>query len=164
VPWARSFLRLMRVPDPAAPLPFPGSRGGLGRLIPKLEGRETPSALELSACMWLSVMEKCLAMQRRGIPLFVARYEELNAAPREVLMEMFAYCGLSSAAVADLDTVREQDSQAGSPLSRASAGEAPVQLSQENSDQLCQYILDLSEGLTADTILPGTYFPESRSG
>jgi hypothetical protein len=159
VPWARSFLRLMGVPDPAAPLPFAGE--GLGRLIPRLEARKTLSALELLACMWLSVMEKGQEMQRCGIPMFVARYEELNAAPGEVLKEMFAACGLARATVADLDTVLEQDSQAGSPLSRASGGQAPVQLSPEHTDQLCRYILDLSEGLTADTILPGTYFPES---
>jgi hypothetical protein len=102
-------------------------------------------------------------MQRQGIPLFVARYEELNAAPRELLTEMFAACGLAGAAVADLDAVLEQDSQAGSPLSRASVGDrnpaAPgaVQLSSEHSQQLCQYIVDFSAGLTADTILPGTY-------
>src|SRR5207249_3003111 len=116
VPWARSFLRLMQVPDPAGPLPFSGSRGGLARMIPRLEEREPASFLELLACMWLSVMEKCREMQHRGIPMFVARYEELNAAPREVLEAMFASCGLAETAVTDLDAVLEQDSQAGSPL------------------------------------------------
>jgi hypothetical protein len=161
-PWARSFLRLMRVSDPAAAVPLAGIRGGFGRAIPRLEGRETPSALELLACMWLSVMEKCLEMQRRGIPMFVARYEELNAAPRDVLAEMFACCGFSANAVGNLDAVLEQDSQAGSPLSRASVGEASVQVSREHIDELCRHIRESSQELTADTILPGTYFPQSN--
>jgi hypothetical protein len=161
-PWARSFLRLMPFPDPAAPLPRAGIRGSFGRAIPRLEGRETPSALELLACMWLSVMEKCLEMQRRGIPMFVARYEELNAAPRELLAEMFAYCGFSANAVGNLDAVLEQDSQAGSPLSRASVGETPVQVSREHIDSVCRLIGEFSQELTADTILPGTYFPQSN--
>jgi Sulfotransferase domain len=161
-PWARSFLRLARVSNPAAPIPLAGNGEGFRRSIPRLEARATPSALELLACMWLSVMEKCLEMQRRGVPMFVARYEELNAAPRDVLAEMFAYCGLSANAVGNLDTVLEQDSQAGSPLSRASVGEAPVQVSREHVDKLCRLIGEFSQELTADTILPGTYFPQSN--
>jgi hypothetical protein len=108
------------------------------------------------------VMEKCLEMQRRGIPMFLARYEELNAAPRDLLAEMFAHCGLSASAVGNLDAVLEQDSQAGSPLSRASVGEAPVQLSQEHIDELCRLIRESSPELTEDTILPGTHSPENQ--
>jgi hypothetical protein len=159
-PWARSFLRLMRVADPTAPMPLTGG-GGFRRAIPRLASRESVSRLELLASMWLSVMEKCLEVQRRGIPLFIARYEELNAAPRDVLAAMFAYCGLSAGAVGNLDTVLEQDSQAGSPLARASVEEAPVPVTQEHIDALCQLINEFSQELTADTILPGTYFPGS---
>src|SRR5262249_43752520 len=133
-PWARSFLRLMRVPDPTAPIPGAGSRGRFGRAVPRLAGRETASTLEVLACLWLCVLEECLEMQRHGIRMFVARYEDLNAAPRELLAAMFAYCGLSANAVGNLDAVLEQDSQAGSPLSRASVGEAPAPVSPEHID------------------------------
>lgn len=104
-------------------------------------------------------MEKCLEMQRRGIPMFIARYEELNAAPRDVLAAMFAYCGLSASEAGNLDSVLEQDSQAGSPLSRANVEEAPVPVTQDHIDELCRLIRGLSQESTADTILPGTYFP-----
>jgi hypothetical protein len=163
VPWARSFLRLMQVPDPAAPLPLPPGGGGFGRSIPGLEGRTAISALDLLAGMWGSVMHKAQEIQRRGIPIFIARYEELNATPREVLAAMFAHCGLSANAVGNLDAVLEQDSQAGSPLSRESVGEAPVQLSPEHIDALCRLIREYSPELTADAILPGTYFPMNQN-
>jgi hypothetical protein len=156
-PWGRSFLRLMRVADPTAPMPLTGG-GGFRRAIPRLASRESVSRLELLACMWLSVMEKCRAVQRRGIPMFVARYEELNAAPRDVLAAMFAHCGLAANAVGNLEAVLEEDSQAGSPLSRASVEEAPVQVSPEHIDALCRLIHEFTPELTADTILPGTYF------
>jgi hypothetical protein len=161
-PWGRSFLRLMRVPDPTAPMPM-RSGGGFGRAIPRLQGRESASRLELLACMWLSVMEKCMAMQQRGLPLFLARYEELNAAPRDVLAAMFNHCGLSASAVGNLDAVLEADSQEGSPLSRARADEAPVPILPEHLDELCRLIAAFSPELTADTILPGTYFPQETA-
>jgi hypothetical protein len=160
-PWGRSFLRLMRVPDPAAPTPLTGG-GGFRRAIPRLASRESASRLELLACMWVSVMENCLEVQQRGIPMFLARYEELNAHPREVLAAMFAYCGLSPSGVGNLDAVLEEDSQAGSPLSRASVEEAPVPVTQEHIDALCRLIHEFSPELTADTILPGTFFPGSN--
>jgi hypothetical protein len=163
VPWARSWLRVAPVSDPLEPVSLGTGREAFGRSVPRLEGRETASTLEALAGMWLSVMEKCLAMQRRGIPMFVARYEELNASPRELLAAMFAYCGFPVSAVGNLDTVLEQDSQAGSPFSRASGGEAPVPLTREHMDEFCRLLREFSPEWTADTILPGTYFPESHT-
>jgi hypothetical protein len=104
-------------------------------------------------------MEKCRELQRRCLPLFIARYEELNAAPREVLAAMLAHCGLSASAVRNLEAVLQADSQEGSPLSRASVDEAPVPISPEHLDELCRLIAEFAPDLTADTILPGTYFP-----
>ncbi len=105
-------------------------------------------------------MEKCREMQRRELPLFIARYEELTAAPHDVLAAMFASCGLSASAVGNLDAVLEADSQEGTPLSRASVEEAPVPVSPEHIDQLCRLIREFSGELAPDSILPGTYFPE----
>jgi hypothetical protein len=158
-PWGRSFLRLWKVADPAAPVPFAGRRKPIDHVMPRLAGRESASVLEILACMWISVMEKCAAMQRRGCPLFIARYEELAAAPREVLGAMFAHCGLPASAVGDLDAVLAADSQEGSPLSRASVDEAPVAVSPAHLDELCRLIQEGAPGL-AEAMLPGTFTPE----
>ena len=162
-PWARSFLRLMGAPDPAARGPMPEDRLRFGRFNARLNGREEVSPLDVLACMWLSVMEKGLEMQARGIPLFVARYEELNAAPRDVLTRMFAHVGLSDRAVGGLDAVLAEDSQAGSAFARAAPGETPVTLSPAHRDELRRLIADYADGLTADSILPGTCFPEGAA-
>lgn len=160
-PWARSFARLMRVSDPTTEAPLADVRSRFGRSSSPLESRTSASALEILASLWTSVMKRLLKMQERGIPMFIARYEELNADPWDVLTHMFAYCGLSENAVSNLNAVLEQDSQAGSSLSRASLGEAPVQLSPEHMTELGRLISEYCPGLTADSILCGTYFPES---
>jgi hypothetical protein len=159
-PWGRSFLRLSGGDDPRAPVQLAGTQRPFGRVIPRLEGRETATRLEMLACMWASQMEKCMEMQRRGRPLFIARYEELTAAPREVLGAMFAHCGLPADAVGDLETVLAEDSQAGTTFSRSSGSEARA--SSEHVEELCRCVHELFPGLTADTVLPGTYFPERK--
>ncbi len=159
-PWARSFLRLMNVGDPAAPVPFgDGPRPYFGSVDARFDGQPAASTLELLASMWVTPMQTCLEMQARGITVFVARYEELSAAPQEVLGAMLAHCGLPTVAAGDLDAILERDSQAGSPLSRDSTGKAPVGLSPAHMDELRRLIRDYSPGLTADTLLPSTYLP-----
>ena len=162
-PWARSFLRLMQVPDPSVAASLIEVRAAFGRAMPLSEARETAIALEQLAAMWGSVMETCQQMQQEGIPMFVARYEEINATPREVLRQMFAYCGLADAAIGNLEKVLEQDSQAGTALSRARVGESPAHLSAMHLAQLRRLIAEGTLGLTADTILPGTYFPPTEN-
>lgn len=162
-PWARSFQRVVQAADPAAQGPVAEGQDLFGRGLPSFGSRETISALELMAAMWRSVMETCLAMQQRGVPMFVARYEELNAAPREVLAQMFSHCGLAANAIGTLDAVLEQDSQAGSALSRENLAQAAASLSPAHLEELRRLIRDGSQTLTADTILPGTYFPPGDS-
>lgn len=157
--WARSFWRLMGGSDPLEPRSLAVLHELFGRLTPRLEARETASALEILAYLWLSPMEKCLEMQRCGIPLFIARYEELTHTPREVLTQMFAYSGFAANAVGNLDAVLAQDSQAGSSLSRENLGEASTRLTPEHLEVLRRIIRESTPELTADTILPGTYFP-----
>ncbi len=95
--------------------------------------------------------------------MFVARYEELNAAPEDVLAQMFGYCGLASRAIGNLNAILGQDSQAGTALSRASLSEAPANVTREHLEELRRLIHENSPELTADTILPGTYFPATQN-
>jgi hypothetical protein len=161
--WARSFHRMMGSPDPSEPAPMAMLRYLFGRLPPRLEPRETASALEIMVNIWLPVMEACLAMKQAGLPVFIVRYEELNARPLEVLARMFAHAGLDSDAVGHLGAVLAQDSQAGTPLSRDSLaeGKSAFRVTAEHLIALRRLISEGSDALSADTILPDTYFPES---
>ncbi len=163
-PWARSFLRMIGVTEPTEPASLAPLRSLFGHTHPRVDALETASPLEMAAFMWLSVMEKCLEMQRRGVPMFVVRYEELSSAPREVLAQMFAFCGFSAGVVGDLDAVLKQDSQEGSAISRTNLEEATIRLTQAHMDELRRILREASSEVTADTILPGTYFPANRSG
>jgi hypothetical protein len=158
-PWARSFHRMIGGGDPTELQEMAPMRHLFGRLDPRLEPRQTASALEVMACLWLRVMEEGMEMHQQGIPMFIVRYEELRSAPQEVLAHLFAYSGLPHDASDNLDAVLGQDSQAGSAISRESLGEAPAQLTAEHLKELRRLIQEVSPEWTADRLLPGTYFP-----
>ena len=119
--------------------------------------------MEILAYMWLAPMEKCLELQQRGIPVFAARYEELNRAPRDVLTQMFAFSGLPTSAVGKLDAVLEQDSQAGTALSREKGSTLQPQQWDEHLQSLHRLIRESSQQVTSDTIIPGTWFPATAA-
>src|SRR5579859_1867763 len=73
--WVRSMMR-MRGGDPREPVPLARVRAMFGHADPRLASRETASMVEINVWRWLSIMETCLKMQRMGIPMFIARYEE----------------------------------------------------------------------------------------
>jgi hypothetical protein len=158
-PWARSFHRMMGSPDPAAPQPMAFMHYLFGRLAAMISSGESASPLEIMAAHWLRIMENCLEMQRAGLPVFLARYEELNAAPHDVLAAMLAHSGLEGATVGDLNAVLLQDSQAGTALSRESLGSGAVGLDARNIEDLRQLVEAASPSIAADGSLPGTYFP-----
>ncbi len=149
-PWARSNWRYVQVA-------FPGVAGtSVDSPRPDWNGR---TMLESLAMRWLGPMQTIQEMLQQGIPLFIARYEELTSHPHEVLGKMFAHCGLGSRTVGSLDTVLTQDAQEGTVLSRASLATAPTQLTAENLAALRKKIEELAPGMSADYILPGTYLP-----
>ena len=127
-----------------------------GLQTPDKEGHTT---LENFAGFWLDTMQTCQEMQRQWIPIFLARYEELNTVPKDVLLQMFAYCGLAEHRVRNLDAVLKQDAQEGTALSRTNLAEAPIPFTEEDERELRRLIREGSAGWTADVILPGTYLP-----
>src|SRR5262249_45385012 len=138
-PWAQSFHRMVQaagVMDPTARLPVAWIHDKFGRFSARLDQREFLTPLENLAILWLGSMESCLWMQRAGLPMFLVRYEELSAAPHAVLAAMFAHSGLEAGAVANLNAVLDQDSQAGTWLSRESLGKVVARLDAEQIGQL----------------------------
>jgi len=159
VPWMKSMQRVVRVGDPTERAPVSEYRKLFGRAIPILDLEGSVSFLEVAASLWTSCMASAEAMQRSGIPLFVALYEELNTSPQQVLCEMFSHCDLTTSSVRNLDRILTEDSQAGSKLSRASAAETGVNLSMAHIQELERLIRNYLPGFTSETILANTIMP-----
>jgi len=158
-PWMASMQRTVRVADPTTPIPVSEIRSMFGRAFPILDSEGAPSFLEFSASLWASCMANCDEMQRSGVPMFLARYEELKRSPERVLQAMFSFCNLSTRSVANMHQVLAEDSQAGSTLSRENTAESHVQLTTAHKDELDQLIRMNAPGLTSDFIHAYTHFP-----
>jgi|SRR5579884_221206 len=148
VAWMRSYWRYIQTCFPKAPTS--------GLRTPNKEGH-TP--LEKLAGAWLGTMQACREMQRQGIPMFLARYEDLTVAPWEVLSQMFAFCGLAERRVGNLDVVLKEDAQEGTALSRTSLAAAPIPFTEEDERELRRLLQECAGDWSADIVLPGTYLP-----
>jgi hypothetical protein len=137
MPWTRSFLRFMGVTDPAVAM----------------------TRLDLLVRMWLAPMELCLELRRTGVPLFIARYEELTAAPAAVLGALFEFCGLADVPAAGLAEALSRDSQEGSAVSRASLDGVQFELSAEHRAEVTRLMRGYAPAFRPDTLLPGTFMP-----
>ncbi|GAA1621406.1 hypothetical protein [Catellatospora bangladeshensis] len=120
--WARSTARAFAGYDPALVTDPAAVQDRLGTLIPlvarwRARTGRLLSPEEVMACQWVSQLERALALRHRGVDLFTATYEDLQADPHTVLTALFAHCGLP--APDGLDAILAEDAQAGTALSRA---------------------------------------------
>ncbi len=115
--------------------------------------------VDLLACLWTAIMDRCLELQRQAIPMFCMRYEDLQATPRQVLDAMFAYCNLTINDPKKIDHIVANDSQAGTRLSQATLQEATSAMPADNVAALPGLIQHYSSALTPATIIPHTFRP-----
>ena len=121
--WARS-MGIESVPvdlrkQPSTEVPFHRRTiAPLSVAFAERHGRES-TPVEMSALMWLSMIDKYLMLHQMGVPFLALRYEDLQAQPTQALAAIFRYCGLSEAAVDAAHAVFSKDSQEGTFLSRA---------------------------------------------
>jgi Sulfotransferase domain len=114
------------------------------------------SPADVLSWLWSTSMLRALALQQRGVPMFIARYEELKAHPAEVLTAMFDYCGVSIAPEA-LAAVLAKDSQEGTGLSRATAKESTSELTEEHRLAFRRCLAERAPALDADQPMAGTF-------
>ena len=167
--WAQSVARAFRVFDPQIgpllsalqPL-FPR---GIPTVVEHTEQDPAPlSPLALVTYLWVSVMERCLDLQRQGVPMFVLRYEDLQATPHAVLDALLAYCGVAASDVGGIDRVLAQDSQAGTSLSREDVQASTSELGAHHIAELHQLMRAYSPILTPDFVVPQTFRRSWGSG
>jgi Sulfotransferase family len=160
--WARSMARAFHVFDPEiAPLLsalqplFP--RGVPAVAVHAVKDPARLSPLALVTYLWVSVMERCLDLQRQGVPMFVARYEDLHVAPHVVLDALLAYCQVAASDVGGIDRVLAQDSQAGTSLSRQDVETSTTDLGAQHVADMYRLMRAYSPILTPDFVMPQTF-------
>lgn len=159
VSWARSMVRAFRLFDPEVEALLPPLQPLVSPFMPVVAAQEVapPSPLAWLSYLWVSVMERCLDLQRQGVPMFVARYEDLQAAPLEVLEALLAYCGVRARDAGAIDRVLVEDSQAGTSLSRDHAQASTRAFGVEHVAELHRLIHTYSPLLTPDFVMPQTF-------
>ncbi|MBA3945877.1 MAG: sulfotransferase [Herpetosiphonaceae bacterium] len=161
--WAKSAARAYRIYDRGGSSGQPRNQQMYARLNPAIRTymatHRPVSPVEILGSMWVSRIERCLELQRQGVPMLCVRYEDLQAAPQEVLDAMFTYCDLTVHDAAKLDRVVAQDSQAGTSLSQATLQESTKTLQEDDLVELHRLIQQFSPALTPTLVVPHTFRP-----
>jgi hypothetical protein len=111
----------------------------------------------MSALMWLSMMDKYLALGNQGVPFLAVRYEDIKAQPKRVLTAIFDYCGLSNASVEQAYRVFARDSQEGTVFSQASYQQRiRIPLSEDEQDRFRAVLREHPVIQSPDFIAPHT--------
>jgi hypothetical protein len=125
--WVTSFYRIFSRGGPPEPIPIDEVCRGFDllykydgtQLVGYLdEGATDVSLVQYLTLWWLATMEWYLAKHAQGYSTLATRYVDLNAHREQVLSELFRYCGLPTAKVAETLGVFAHDSQAGTFLAR----------------------------------------------
>ena len=160
--WARSMVRAFGLFDPQMEPMLPQLQQLFSKLDPFVAAytakhEATIAPIELLACLWVSIMQRCLNLQQQGVPIFAVRYEELKAAPRAVLDVLFAYCEVAVSNVETITRVLAQDSQAGTSVSQVRAQQSKSELLEHHVAELHRLIRAYSTTITPDFIVPTTF-------
>jgi hypothetical protein len=157
--WARSFARASGVFSPEALANWDDSGDVLPRVRSLVDGNELghfPSPIESLSWLWSTCMVRAIALHNDGVPMFMARYEEIVARPHDVLTALFEYCGVNVTTEA-LDETLALDSQEGTEISRARAAESTSELTEERRLAFLSSLAEWAPGLDPDVVIPGTY-------
>jgi hypothetical protein len=106
---------------------------------------------------WLSVMNRYLELNARGIPMLAMRYESMVSAPRQALSAIFDYCGLPQDQLPAAEAAFAEDSQRGSNLARERlAATSRKDLTEENLAQIREALREHATIQDPDFIVPNT--------
>lgn len=105
--------------------------------------------------IWSTSMLRARALCEQGVPMFVARYEELTSRPFDVLRALLDYCGVAVSPEA-LREALERDSQDGTALSRTKAAQSQSELTEERRLDFLRCLAERAPSLDPDWVLPGS--------
>jgi hypothetical protein len=165
--WVKSAVRAFRITEPRNVAIMRQAQADMARLLPVERAYPIKPASELSVTeyltvCWLSVLQRYLWLDRKGIRMCALRYEDLIAEPERMLGELFAYCGLPLGLADVACNAFGKDSQAGSGLSRQSIEQGlSVHLDERRIPEIRKVLANDPIIGTPDFIVPGTLFPSS---
>jgi hypothetical protein len=108
------------------------------------------------AWIWATSMARAAELQRQGVPMFIARYEDLTAQPVAILQATLAYCGLTCGPDV-LAEVIARDSQEGTVLARGAEKPPANDLTEERRLEFRRYLREMAPQVDPDRPMPGTY-------
>ncbi len=157
VPWMNSYLRMVGGGDLHETYPNVDYVRFLGSFAPQLTDRIDATRLEVVLFNWLRLMEVAEGMRSSGLPMFLARYEEMAEAPLETVLALGDFCELEEPDQEKLTAAINEDSQAGTMLSRANLRKIEVSFTDEDLATLNDLLEENSDSIRAETILHGSF-------
>lgn len=118
--------------------------------------RDVELPLVFLAGSWACNLLRCRDLMAEGVPLFVTRYEDLLAAPRQVLAALLRACNVPTSSASEELTLPREDVQAGTVLSQQDAEHSGSDISQAQLQRFAQLIQAMSPELSPDYLLPST--------
>lgn len=116
-----------------------------------------PSAIDLYATLWLSVMQRYMLLHQQGILTFAIRYEDLMTDPQQIVASIFKYCDLPISEVSKACQAFEKDAHSSSNLSRENLNNnVKIPDILEIRQEIDKLLKKHPEIKTPDFIVPGT--------
>ncbi len=124
------------------------------------EKGECLSIAKIATFMWLSVMECYMKLCQQAVSMLAVRFQDLTALPKQTIEKVFEYCNIHTAYIKEAFKVLEQDSQAGTVLSRNYLQEKSVELPEDFLAEMERTLLEHPIVKTSHFVVPNTWHPE----
>jgi hypothetical protein len=127
------------------------------RLFPLLgRGPAEVDVIEYLTVWWLAVIEEYLDATERGLDAAAFRYEDISGRPQLSLPAVFRVCGLPEGEAGQALAAWERDSQSGTQLSQAAAGEDHLKLTPAQAELITSIVARHPRIRDPAIVVPGT--------
>jgi len=117
-----------------------------------------PSALAIITYQWLSVMDRYVKLHDQGVEMLAIDFDSWKEAPRQTAAAMLDYCEMLPDNLTTIYGALEQDSQAGTVLSRSEVSDHDSWLKTDDLLELDDLLSQQPLINTADFVAPNTLY------
>jgi hypothetical protein len=123
-----------------------------------VEKGEILSFPQMGMLMWLSILEAYSSLQQQGAPIIAARFQDLIAAPHQVITKILEFCEVRPSNLDEIFKVLEKDSQFGTIISRENVQQKEFTLTEAQKTEILQILQGHPVIQTPDFVVPATLF------